>query len=453
MPPSGEANALCRVCAVPFEPSTMFRLFNERNDPLPIAEAFWRVSEIEIQVDDSRFPQSCCIRCRDRLQEVEDLRVLCLESDRKLRKMIDSKKEDGDIEMGDMDAIAKVELVETNEPESFWDDMEERFESSEEESESEDLPGIESSRRSSHRMKSEMKLSDEQLKESDSDKDTNNGNDSDYDPDNETVKYKKRRGKNKPRKKREPKPPKANNDNIPPKEKPPRKPKSFQCPWCGRIFKESRNLREHETSHFPDRKNHKCPICSQEFARRNYYLRHMKMHQTENQFKCNECDKAFSFEKQLQEHIGVTHRRERSHQCKQCPKTYLTAAALYSHVQAIHKQNFRFKCDVCFRSFLTSTDLERHKDRHRGIKKSACPHCDNKYESNNYLRQHIAERHPETLEKLSRCQYCGLGYNTNSHYRQHVAKKHPEHLTELDQWLKAKRGVVVQPAPAELEES
>uniref|UniRef100_A0A8D8CYJ4 (northern house mosquito) hypothetical protein n=1 Tax=Culex pipiens TaxID=7175 RepID=A0A8D8CYJ4_CULPI len=126
----GEAHALCRVCAKPFESSTMFRLLGE------LADAFWRVSEIEMQADGSRFPQSCCLKCRDRLQEVEELRALCLDSDRKLRKMIGiglrEEEEGDDIFMGNIDAIPKVEMQEVPESYSCWEDMENRFESSEE---------------------------------------------------------------------------------------------------------------------------------------------------------------------------------------------------------------------------------------------------------------------------------------------------------------------------------
>uniref|UniRef100_A0A8D8ITA7 (northern house mosquito) hypothetical protein n=1 Tax=Culex pipiens TaxID=7175 RepID=A0A8D8ITA7_CULPI len=137
-------HSLCRVCAKPFEGSAMVRMFNERNKPLPLAEAFWRVSEIDIHAEDSRFPQSCCSSCRDRLQEVEDLRALCLESDRKLRKMIGiglKQEEEGeDIGMSNVTVVPKVEVQEVPESYSCWEDMENRFNSSEEESDSEESP-------------------------------------------------------------------------------------------------------------------------------------------------------------------------------------------------------------------------------------------------------------------------------------------------------------------------
>ncbi|EDS41441.1 conserved hypothetical protein [Culex quinquefasciatus] len=392
---SGKAHALCRVCAIPFESCTMIRLFNERNEPLPIAEAFWRVSEIEIQVEDSRFPQSCCIRCRDRLQEVEDLRALCLESDRKLRKMIglglNEEEEGEDLGMGTVDVVPKIEIHEASGSYSWWDDTANRHESDEEENGTEELPKVKQSRKSKN-------IASE------------------------------------------------NKDGATPKEKPSRDPKTFQCTLCGKIYKSSKNLKEHETSHFPDRMNHKCHICSQEFARRNYYLVHLKMHQTENQFKCNECDKTFSLDKLLQEHIRIKHRGERPFQCKLCPKTYPRASTLFMHVKTVHEKIRKklYRCEKCTMSFVNKTAYDRHMNgRHRGIKLHQCPHCGTDYEFKAYVQQHIAERHPEMVENLSTCQYCGMGYSTDGYYRKHIIKKHPEHLEVFDQWVKAKRDALL----------
>ncbi|KAL1378950.1 hypothetical protein pipiens_003875 [Culex pipiens pipiens] len=401
----GETHALCRVCAKPFESSTMFRLLNE------LADAFWRVSEIEMQADGSRFPQSCCLKCRDRLQEVEELRALCLDSDRKLRKMIGiglREEEEGDgIGMDNIDAIPKVEMQEFPESYSCWEDMENRFESSEE--------------------------------------DNDKGNHLDSVPDVVKQTPGKTTKENAESKvKRKPKATKSGSDKPPPKTKgpkTPKEPKSFQCTMCGKIYKTSYNLKEHETSHNSDQKNHKCHICLRDFARRKYFLEHLRMHETENQFKCNECDKAYSTNRLLQQHIRVTHSGERPFQCSICPKNFARASSLHVHVQSVHKKIRKktFRCDKCTRSFEGKTAFERHMNSHEGIKLNQCPHCGNKYEFKAYLLQHIAEKHPETVENLTTCQFCGVGYSTDGYYRKHIVKRHPEHLEVFDQWIKAKR--------------
>lgn len=135
---SAEELGLCRVCASPFEGSAMFRLFDEAVGPLALAEIFLQVAGI---VADSRLPKSCCSRCRNRLQEVEDLRALCQESDRKLRKMvgIEVKEEEPDEELNGsgIEAIPKVEMIELPETYSYWDDAENRLSSSDNDSDPE----------------------------------------------------------------------------------------------------------------------------------------------------------------------------------------------------------------------------------------------------------------------------------------------------------------------------
>uniref|UniRef100_A0A1Q3F1J1 Putative c2h2-type zn-finger protein n=1 Tax=Culex tarsalis TaxID=7177 RepID=A0A1Q3F1J1_CULTA len=456
MTSSGEVHVLCRVCANSFESCTMFRLLDERNDLLPIAEAFWRVSKIEILAEDSKLPLSCCRRCRDRLQEVEDLRTLCLESDRKLRKMIDDglgeKEGDEDIEMEKVEAIPTVELVEVSELNSSWDDTENRLDSGEEESDTGGLPKEPNKKSSKDQhlknVTRSMKNNSAKVETfSDLDEEIDKNNDSDFDPNDEKVKFKRRsKMKIKPKSKRQPKRTKERADKTPkPKEKTPKGPQSYQCTLCGKIYKSSNNLREHETSHFPDRKNHKCNICSQEFARRNYYLRHMKMHQTENQFKCNEWDKIYPSDRKLQEHIRISHRGERPYQCKICGKTFPRVFTLNHHVQSVHEKIRKktYRCDKCTRAFESKPAYERHMNSHEGIKLNQCPHCGHKYEYKAYLLQHIAEKHPETVQNLTRCQHCGLGYSTDGYYRKHIVKRHPEHLEAFDKLMKAKREAIL----------
>ncbi|EDS41442.1 zinc finger and BTB domain-containing protein 6 [Culex quinquefasciatus] len=339
------------------------------------------------------------------------------------------EEEGEDIGMSNVTAVPKVEVQEVPESYSCWEDRENRFNSSEEKSDTEKSP-----KKARKPRTKELRLGER------TDDAAKKGvfPASDFEP-NAAEKKSKGKTKTKPKTKRQSKTLEEGNASNS-KEKTAKGPQSYQCTLCGKIYKSSNNLREHETTHFPDRKNHKCHICSQEFARRNYYLRHMKMHQTENQFKCNECDKIYPSDKKLQEHIRITHRGERPFQCNICSKTFPRSFTLNHHVQAVHEKIRKktFRCEKCTRTFENKTAYERHMNSHEGIKLNQCSHCGKNYEFKAYLLQHIAEKHPETVENLSRCQFCGVGYSTDGYYRKHIVKRHLEHLEAFDKWMKAK---------------
>ncbi|KAL9704790.1 hypothetical protein quinque_008308 [Culex quinquefasciatus] len=478
---SVEALLLCRVCANPADDSAMFRLFDDADGPLALAEIFLQVSGIAIQVGDSKLPKSCCQRCRDRLQEVEDLRSLCQESDQKLRKMIGitvKEEEDSEEQNGnDVDAIPKVEMLELDESYSQWDDTGNQLDSDDSRSESsDDEKPLKSRKAKRERSESRTKMEE---------RDCFSEDDPDEDPDfmaknspkkvgrkrreeiiSDEPKIPKKRGR-KPKirdpalealpkvyKKRGPKP-KNRDPNADPEEEKERKKKekkekvqqeSLCCIVCGKVYKSLFALREHETSH-SNEKRFKCEICLMEFARRNNYKLHLKRHETEGQFKCNECDKSFYLEKLLTQHIQIRHRGERPFACKFCPKTYPRASSLFMHVRTIHEgiKKKTMKCDICMRQFVCKYGYERHMNSHKGIKLNQCPHCGNKYEFKAYVLQHIAEKHPETVPNLTRCQYCGVGYSSDGYYRKHIVKRHAEHLAEFDVWMKAKREALMFP--------
>ncbi|KAL9704792.1 hypothetical protein quinque_008310 [Culex quinquefasciatus] len=441
---------LCRVCAIPGDDSAMFRLFDDAEEPLALAEIFLQVSGIAIQVGDSNLPKCCCQRCRNRLQEVEDLRALCQESDRKLRKMIGitvKEEEESEEHNGnDGRAIPKVEMLELDESYSHWDDMGNKLDSDDGRSEYDDDKPYESMQNK----RDDANIAMIGVPEN-GEKYYFSGDSKDGDPDftaEKTLQNMERKKKEEPKKRG--RKPKIRDPNADPKEEKERKKasESLCCIACGKVYKSLFALREHETTHTLE-KRFKCEICAMEFGKRTIFILHVKRHETEGKFKCSECEKAFHTEKLLNQHIQIRHRGERPFHCKLCPKTYPRASSLYVHVQTFHEKIRKkiYKCDICTRSFVNRHGYERHMNSHQGLKLNQCPHCGNKYEFRAYLLQHIAEKHPETVPNLTRCEYCGLGYSTDGYYRKHIVKRHPEHLAVFDQLMKAKREAILAGMP------
>ncbi|EDS41444.1 conserved hypothetical protein [Culex quinquefasciatus] len=460
---------LCRVCAIPADDSTMFRLFDDAEGPLELAEIFLQVSGIAIQVGDSKLPKCCCQRCRNRLQEVEDLKALCQESDRKLRKMIGitvkEEEESEELYGNDGRAIPKVEMLELDESYSHWDDMGNQldFDDGRSECDDDDKPFdfLQNKRDETNMATIGISENVEKYYFSDDSKDGDPDFTAEKTSQNTGRKKKedlKKRGRKSkiqdPAQEAQPKvlkkrgrKPKIRDPNADPKEEKQRKKasESLCCTACGKVYKSLFALREHETTHTLE-KRFKCEICGMEFGKRTIFI----LHGFSTQFKCSECEKAFHTEKLLNQHIQIRHRGERPFHCKLCPKTYPRASSLYVHVQTFHEKIRKkiYKCDICTRSFVNRHGYERHMNSHQGLKLNQCPHCGNKYEFRAYLLQHIAEKHPEMVPNLTRCEYCGVGYSTDGYYRKHIVKRHPEHLTLFDQLMKAKREAILAGMPS-----
>lgn len=379
---------LCRVCAnpPPDKDSSMSALFDEKGNPRALAFILAKISDLPIASVDAGMPRHCCLTCKHKLEEADELRKMCQEADTKLRKMIVDEPQPRFPEVWDFkEDTVKQESSFLSEDESFGE--EEPFEESASEYE-EEKP---------KKRKYVRKLLS-----------SKSNQDNDPDKTKKTKKHKKER-------------------------------KTYQCAACGHFCPNITMLKEHETTHQPDRPL-QCHICPKDFARYTSFKRHLRTHEPKTEsFRCEECEKTFVTDRARKEHILASHSKERPFKCKMCPKSYPRASTLWAHVQEVHNFRRPFKCEICSRGFSSRYILSRHLLTHEGKKSSHCPHCEKQYESNNYLLQHIAERHPETLETVQRCQYCGLGYSTDSHYRKHVALKHPEHLEQLVEQLKRKK--------------
>lgn len=166
-------------------------------------------------------------------------------------------------------------------------------------------------------------------------------------------------------------------------------------------------------------------------------------------FKCDVCDKRFSFLSNFNVHKRI-HKREKPFRCSVCGKSFRLAKSLTVHM-VLHTET-SFDCPVCDRSFNRSGSLKVHMRSHttaelQGPKRSyidvMCHDADDDLfgdddENNQGMLDFIVDETP------TYCDICGRQFTQcNANTRTHKCSKYPidedfddeeEQLSSLDIW-------------------
>ena len=194
-----------------------------------------------------------------------------------------------------------------------------------------------------------------------------------------------------------------------------------KCDQCSRSFGTIGELTRHlQSVHYQERIE--CPDCSETFSRMDNFKLHKKNKHTVThdvvkigRFKCEICDKSFSFKSALKRHTRDT--------CN------------------VEKEVFVLTCDCCETTFIRTSDKRRHqqkRDNHDGSAKFSCTICDKKMCNLKLLKNHIKNEHgnienySDTLKVLSdrkqaettetfECEFCDERFAREDTLLQHKA--------------------------------
>ncbi|XP_007956689.2 zinc finger protein 75D-like [Orycteropus afer afer] len=144
--------------------------------------------------------------------------------------------------------------------------------------------------------------------------------------------------------------------------------KSFKCQECGKNFRVSSDLINHQRIH-TEKRPYKCQQCDRRFRWISDLNKHLMTHQGIKPHKCSWCGKSFSHITNLHTHQRI-HTGEKPFKCHECGKRFSQNSHLINH-QRTHTGEQPFICSICKRKFSRRSSLLRHQKLHRG--KEVCP--------------------------------------------------------------------------------
>lgn len=222
--------------------------------------------------------------------------------------------------------------------------------------------------------------------------------------------------------------------------------KLYKCNSCQKSFPNQHTLNRHSAVHSSIQPT--CPICDHKVKRFSTLKRHMRVHNSEKNFKCQICLKAFSLQLNLEKHL-LRHVIGKRYQCYMCTFSSKTLAKLKFHFTK-HVGKKIFKCKVCFkrflqedcwknhvsqhisgtfscklcpRTYLYSETLKRHVSRHNLT--FACTICSKVYRGKTGLDRHTRSIHnADTTEKKFECEVCSKKFFEKFSMTQHVESVH-----------------------------
>lgn len=133
--------------------------------------------------------------------------------------------------------------------------------------------------------------------------------------------------------------------------------KMYACKMCKKNFINKYRLQRHVAMH-TKKPELECTICGRQFMRKHALIEHFSTHLTS--FQCKFCPKILSTKQILKTHLK-THTGIRPFACEFefCTKTFLKRGDMVRHMR-VHTGERPFKCNLCDKSFTRNHMLTEH---------------------------------------------------------------------------------------------
>ena len=161
--------------------------------------------------------------------------------------------------------------------------------------------------------------------------------------------------------------------------------KPFKCHICIKKFRDRSMLGRHTNSVHVMVKGIKCEKCNETFSRQSDLRIHLtKVHFELLSFPCHSCNKMFHYQRTLKRHCNVFHKQK-----KLIESELLDKKALKMNVKSTQGKIKDYKCKQCDVAFSQLASLQRHERHiHLNLRLYSCKNCDKTFKRNEHLKKH-----------------------------------------------------------------
>ena len=186
---------------------------------------------------------------------------------------------------------------------------------------------------------------------------------------------------------------------------PPKQPlPSIHCDICNKVFSTNGNLKNHILAIHENNRPYHCSFkdCDKSYSNKSRLIVHERTHTGIRPFICQICFKSFNEKGNLKTHLGF-HLNKRPFICYECHKSYKTNGHLKDHIEIHHLKIKKYVCSICDCHFGRSSTLKSHMKTHTGERNFKCliEDCDKYFSEKGNMMKHYL-RHIKKIDKYKR---------------------------------------------------